>query len=67
MELKKDAESQRHLDPFFDVTGKIYLQTEQIISYTFGSWQCSHEIHSRVDGLLKRFGEFDSITRLTQT
>jgi hypothetical protein len=67
LEFKDFAESQRNLDPFFDVSGKVYLTTEQNIAYTFGSWQCLHEVHSCVDGLSKLLGNFDIITRLAQT
>jgi hypothetical protein len=38
-----------------------------MLVYTYGSWQCSHEVHSCIDGLLKLLGKFDITTRLAQT
>ena len=67
MDFTEYADSQRNLDQVFYVLGKFYLLTEQIISYTFGSWQSSHDVHSCVDGLLKLLGKFDITTRLSQT
>jgi hypothetical protein len=66
-EFTKYAESQRKSDAFFYASGMVYFEPEQVLAYIYGSYQCSHEVHLCVDGLLKFLGKFDITTILAHT